>query len=165
MREELTEMTDGMPEGEERIGQVASRLYLDGILDVHPYDLSGGEQTRLAIAKLLLLSPRVLLLDEPTAGLDPVAKEQLRVLLRDLAITGCGVVIATHDLAFAAEISDRVATFFRATLAASSDVRRFFSGNRFYTTQAVRLTRDLLPVSLTAEEAVAALNERAGGMR
>ncbi len=164
-REELSEMTAGTPDGDERIADVTSRLYLDGILDAHPYDISGGEQTRLAIAKLLLLSPRVLLLDEPTAGLDPVAKNELRDLLRELAKTGCGVVVATHDLAFAAEISDRVATFFRATLASSSDTRRFFSGNRFYTTQAVRLTRDLLPVSLTSEEAVAALQERTGGAR
>ncbi len=163
VREELREMTGGTPDGDERIERMSARLYLDGILDAHPYDISGGEQTRLALAKLLLLSPRVLLLDEPTAGLDPIAKKQLRDLLRELAKSGCGVVLATHDLTFAAVISDRVATFFRATLASSSDVRRFFSGNRFYTTQAVRLTRDLLPVSLTADEAVAVLKERAGG--
>ena len=163
VREELAEMTVGLPDGEELTRQLVERLTLGGVLDSHPYDLSGGEQTRLAIGKLLLLSPRVLLLDEPTAGLDPIAKSEVCRLLRELADAGCGILIATHDLAFSAAVSDRVATFFRATLTAAADVRSFYAGNRFYTTQAVRLTRDLLPVSITAEEAIEALRRGEGG--
>ena len=163
VREELDEMTGGDPDGAAKTEKLVARLSLGGLLDAHPYDLSGGEQTRLAIAKLLLLSPRVLLLDEPTAGLDPVAKTELSALLRELAKGGCGIVVATHDLTFAAETADRAAAFFNATLTSPADTFRFFSGNRFYTTQAVRLTRDLTRVCLTADEAVAALREAEGG--
>ncbi len=163
VREELDEMTGGKPDGAAKTEKLVARLSLGGLLDAHPYDLSGGEQTRLAIAKLLLLSPRVLLLDEPTAGLDPVAKTELSALLRELAKGGCGIVVATHDLTFAAETADRAAAFFNATLTSPADTFRFFSGNRFYTTQAVRLTRDLTRVCLTADEAVAALREAEGG--
>ena len=163
VREELDEMTGGDPDGAAKTEKLVARLSLGGLLDSHPYDLSGGEQTRLAIAKLLLLSPRVLLLDEPTAGLDPVAKTDLSTLLRELANEGCGMIVATHDLTFAAETADRAAAFFNATLTSPADTFRFFSGNRFYTTQAVRLTRDLTRVCLTADEAVAALRKAEGG--
>lgn len=163
VREELDEMTSGTPDGAAATSELVERLSLGGLLDSHPYDLSGGEQTRLALAKLLLLSPRVLLLDEPTAGLDPVAKTELCALLRELAKTGCGIVVATHDLTFASETADRAAAFFNANLTSPADTFRFFSGNRFYTTQAVRLTRDLTRVCLTADEAVAAIRERKGG--
>ena len=155
-------MTPGLADKEDKIADVVSRLSLGDLLDAHPYDISGGEQTRLAIAKLLLLSPRVLLLDEPTAGLDPVARGELRAILRELPATGCAVLIATHDLAFASETADRSAMFFNSKLTFSAETRRFFSANRFYTTQAARLTRDRLPVAVTADEAVSALKRRGG---
>ena len=163
VEEELTEMVCGLPDGMEAVKRVAGRLSLDALLNSHPYDVSGGEQTRLALAKLLLLSPRVLLLDEPTAGLDPFARSELGAILRELAASGCGVVVATHDLGFAAEVSDRCGAFFNATLTSAASARDFFSGNRFYTAQAVRLTRDLLPICLTADEVVSALREKKGG--
>ena len=153
-------MTAGAPGDDEAIEGIVSRLSLGGLLDSHPYDLSGGEQTRLAIAKLLLLFPRVLLLDEPTAGLDPIAKGELRSILRELGAKGCAILIATHDLSFAAETSDRCALFWNGALTPAEPTRRFFSGNRLYITQAARLTRDLLPFSVTAEEAIAALRKR-----
>ena len=164
VREELAEMVRGDQNGEEECARVASRLSLEALFDAHPYDVSGGEQTRLAIAKLLLLSPRVLLLDEPTAGLDPVARDQLRAILCECREAGCAVLVATHDLSFVSEISDRCAMFFGGKLTACTDVRSFFSGNRFYTTQAVRLTRDLLPVCLTADEAASAFLKRKEGV-
>ena len=163
VREELAETARDNPDGAAATERLVQRLSLGELLDKHPYDISGGEQTRLAIAKLLLLSPRVLLLDEPTAGLDPVAKTELRALLRELAAAGCGVILATHDLNFAADVSDRASAFFNATLTAPADAPRFFSGNRFYTTETVRLTHDLPHVCLTADEAVATLRRGEGG--
>lgn len=160
VREELAEMTAGSQNGVAGTETVVSRLELGRLLDAHPYDISGGEQTRLAIAKLLLLSPRVLLLDEPTAGLDPVARDELRSILAERAKAGCAILIATHDLEFAAGASDRAAMFFCGRLTSCADVRRFFFGNRFYTTQAARLTRDLIPTCLTADEAVSAVLKR-----
>ena len=162
VREELAEMTAGLPDAEPRIAEVAERFSLTDLFDAHPYDLSGGEQTRLALAKLLLLSPRVLLLDEPTAGLDPLARDQLRAVLRELASGGCAILLATHDLAFASEASDRCAMFFNGKLTSCADTRRFFSENRFYTTQAARLTHGILPVSVTADEAIASLRKGKG---
>ena len=162
VREELEEMTRARQDGEDAIVRVAERLSLGGLLASHPYDLSGGEQTRLALAKLLLLSPRVLLLDEPTAGLDPIAEKELAAILRETAAEGCAILFATHDLGFAAAVSDRCAAFFNATLTGGADARSFFFSNRFYTTQAVRLTRDLLPICLTPEEVVSALGKRKG---
>ena len=162
VREELDEMTEGVPEREEAIARVVARLSLGDLFDAHPYDLSGGEQTRLALAKLLLLSPRVLLLDEPTAGLDPVARGELCVILRELAAEGCAILLATHDLTFASEVSDRAAMFFDGKLTSAAAARRFFSENRFYTTQTARLTHGFLPTSVTAAEAIAVLQKRGG---
>ena len=71
-------------------------------LEKHPYDLSSGEMQKAAIAKLLLLQPNVLLLDEPTKGMDAMAKDELAYLLKQLAASGMAVVIVTHDLEFAA---------------------------------------------------------------
>ncbi|MBO4283991.1 MAG: ATP-binding cassette domain-containing protein [Clostridia bacterium] len=157
VREELNEMTEGRPDTESRIAGVAERFALTDLYDAHPYDLSGGEQTRLALAKLLLLSPRVLLLDEPTAGLDPLARRGLRDVLSELAAEGRAILLATHDLTFASEVSDRCAMFFDGKLTFCAETHRFFSENRFYTTQSVRLTHGILPVSVTADEAIAAL--------
>lgn len=165
VREELDEMTEGGPDREDAISRAAARFSLEGKLDAHPYDLSGGEQTRLALAKLTLLSPRVLLLDEPTAGLDPFARAALAALLRESAAAGCAILLATHDLAFASEVSDRTALFFNGKLTSCADVRRFFSENRFYTTQASRLSQGILPTATTADELIAALKKERGGAR
>ena len=162
VREELNEMTVGLSDGESGIERVAERFSLTDLFDAHPYDLSGGEQTRLALAKLLLLSPRVLLLDEPTAGLDPFARNRLRAVFRELASDGCAILLATHDLAFASEASDRSAMFFNGKLTSCTDTRRFFSENRFYTTQAARMTCGICPVAVTADEAIAALQNGRG---
>ena len=162
VREELAETTEGQPDAESLIGEVCKRFSLTDLLDAHPYDLSGGEQTRLALAKLLLLSPRVLLLDEPTAGLDPLARNRLRETLSELAAEGRAVLLATHDLTFASEASDRSAMFFNGKLTSCADTRRFFSENRFYTTQAARMTCGIRPVAVTADEAIAALRNRKG---
>ena len=83
-------------------------------------------------------------------------------MLRELSDVGCGVLIATHDLAFASETADRCAMFFGGRLTSCAKTHRFFSSNRFYTTQAARLTRDRIPVSVTADEAIAALGKRGG---
>ena len=162
VREELNEMTGGQPDTEAKIAEVAERFSLTDLFDAHPYDLSGGEQTRLALAKLLLLSPRVLLLDEPTAGLDPLARRRLREVLSGLAAEGRAILLATHDLTFASEASDRSAMFFDGKLTSCAETHRFFSENRFYTTQTARLTHGILPVAVTADEAIAALRKRKG---
>lgn len=140
--------------GRERVSAVAKRLGLDGLLDRHPYDLSGGEQQRAALAKLLLCEPTILLLDEPTKGLDSDAKRELAAILRGLARKGAAVVVVTHDVEFAAEYADRCALLFDGEIVSEGRPRGFFPNNRFYTTAANRMSRHLYQNAVTSEDVI-----------
>lgn len=113
-----------------------SRLY-----EKHPYDLSGGEQQLLALAKALAAKPRILLMDEPTKGLDAYRKSQLAEIIRRLTADGVTVVTVTHDVEFAATCADRLALFFRGGITACATPEEFFSQTDFYTTAASRMSR------------------------
>ncbi len=126
---------------------------LDRLMDRHPYDLSGGQQQLLALAKALAARPRLLLLDEPTRGLDAGAKAEFASVLRKLRDGGMTVVLVTHDAELAAEISDRCALFFRGEIIADDVPRRFFSGNSFYTTAANRICRGYYDLVATVDDA------------
>jgi energy-coupling factor transport system ATP-binding protein len=126
-------------------------------MDSHPYDLSGGEQQRAALAKVLLLRPKILLLDEPTKGLDAEFKHVFAGILKSLAASGVAVVMVSHDLEFCAEYADGCALFFDGAIVSEGAPRGFFSGNSFYTTAANRMARDRLPGAVTPGEVIAAL--------
>ena len=100
----------------------------------HPYDLSGGEQQMLGLTKLLLRDPQILLLDEPTKGMDAVAKDQLAALIAKKTKEGVTVVLVTHDLDFAALCADYAAMLFRGEILSKERADRFFADNVFYTT-------------------------------
>lgn len=136
---------------------IVSLTNLSGLLDRHPYDLSGGEQQRLALAKVLLLRPSVLLLDEPTKGLDAEYKEELGGILKKLQEHGITIFMISHDVEFVAEYADRVGLFFEGNIVTSKDTRDFFAGNNFYTTTANRMARHLFPNAVTAREVIACL--------
>lgn len=127
---------------------------LEGLLDRHPYDLSGGEQQRAALAKVLLSDPDILLLDEPTKGLDAEFKEIFAQILRTLLRRGVTVVMVSHDVEFCARYAHRCALFFDGAIVASDTPRRFFTGNRFYTTSAHGMARDIIPGAVTAEDII-----------
>ena len=129
---------------------------LEDLLDRHPLDLSSGEQQRLALAKALLLNPSVLLLDEPTKGLDALFKAKLGVLLRQLAQRGLTVVAVSHDVEFCAEWADRAALLFDGAIAASGTPSQLFAASAFYTTAASRIARDAVPGAVTVEDVVSA---------
>ncbi len=120
-------------------------------LDKHPYDLSGGEQQLVALAKVLALKPKILLLDEPTKGLDAASKLRIMSLMRDLTASGMTIVTVTHDVEFAAGIADRCALFFRGEIVSDAPPQEFFSANSFYTTAASRITRGHFENAVTAE--------------
>ena len=122
-------------------------------LDKHPYDLSGGEQQLTALAKVLALKPRILLLDEPTKGLDAASKRRIIGLLKTLAKDGMTIVTVTHDVEFAAEAADRCALFFRGEIVSIAAPDEFFSENSFYTTAASRITRGHFRNAVTAKRA------------
>lgn len=135
---------------------------LDHLLDMHPYDLSGGQQQLLALAKVLAQKPEILLLDEPTKGLDAHTKQQFVRILRTLQADGMTIVIVTHDAELAAECADRCALFFRGNVVSVDTPENFFAENHFYTTAASRMTRGFFDHAVTVEQAAALcrMNER-----
>ena len=116
----------------------------DDINGRHPYDLSGGEQQLAALDIVLATKPRLLLLDEPTKGLDAVLTAELVTKLKTLAQEGVTIVIVSHDVEFAATVADRCSLLFNGEVVSVSDSRDFFAGNYFYTTVLGRITRGIL---------------------
>ena len=130
---------------------------IESLMDKHPYDLSGGEQQLVALAKVLASQPRILLLDEPTKGIDTYSSERISGILRSLAESGMTIVLVTHDVEFAAHTADRCAMFFRGEVTSVGRPREFFSENNFYTTAVNRMTRGSFKGCVTLEDAVYAL--------
>lgn len=112
-------------------------------LESHPYDLSGGEMQKLALTKILLKNPKILLLDEPTKGLDNAFKKELSSTLKNLAQNGMSIVLVCHDLEFCAYTADKVSLLFNGSLAGTDFTRSFFAQNSFYTTPVNRMVRNL----------------------
>ncbi len=139
-----------------RVARVSTLCQLDGLLRMHPYDLSGGEQQRAALAKVLLLAPKILLLDEPTKGLDGQFKEKLAGIFKALKSAGVTIVMVSHDIEFCASYADRCAMFFDGAIVSTDAPCRFFSGKSFYTTAANRMARTLLPDAVLAEDIILA---------
>ena len=110
----------------------------------HPYDLSGGEQQLAALEIVLKTEPKLLLLDEPTKGLDAGLAQSLRKRLKELAAGGVTIVIVSHDVEFAASTADRCAFLFNGEVVSVSDAGEFFTGNYFYTTAYNRITRGII---------------------
>lgn len=141
-------------EREELISEISKKMGITPFLDRHPYDLSGGEVQKCAVAKILLTRPRVLLLDEPTKGLDAAAKKSLTAMLRRLRDDGVTLITVTHDVEFAAGFADRCGLFFDGEIISSDVPSVFFSQNSFYTTAANRMARSLFPHAITAGDVV-----------
>ncbi|WP_302405078.1 ABC transporter ATP-binding protein [Adlercreutzia equolifaciens] len=158
VRGDLEEMLDGRGlTAEQRaaaVSEVAALTDIVPLLDAHPFDLSGGEVQRAALAKVLLNEPRLLLLDEPTKGLDAFFKEKLAALLRSLTARGTTVLMVSHDIEFCASYADRCALFFDGDAVTTNPPRRFFASSSFYTTAANRISRGLFENAVTVEEVV-----------
>jgi len=150
VREDLAEMS----RDKELIAQIAATCEIEPLLDSHPYDLSGGEQQRAALAKVLLTRPRLLLLDEPTKGIDSFFKEKLADILEKLKEQGITVVMVSHDVEFCARYADRVSMFFDGQLLTTDTPRRFFGNNSFYTTAANRMSRHVFSMAVSSEDVV-----------
>ena len=122
---------------------------LNKLLDKHPYDISGGEQQIVALAKAYATEPKLLLADEPTKGLDAKRKKEFAAMLKLLKKQGITCVVVTHDVELAALCSDRCALFFRGEAVSVGEPEDFFVNNNYYTTLAVRLTRGICEPVLT----------------
>ena len=150
VREDLAEMT----KDEKRIAEIAAVCEIESLLSSHPYDLSGGEQQRSALAKVLLTNPKLLLLDEPTKGIDSFFKEKLATILCKLKEQGITIVMVSHDVEFCAKYADMVSMFFDGQMLTTDTPRRFFGNNSFYTTAANRMSRHVFSMAVTAEDVV-----------
>jgi energy-coupling factor transport system ATP-binding protein len=125
---------------------------MESLLHRHPYDLSGGQQQRLAFLLLLKQNPELLLLDEPTKGLDSYSKDLLLSILSKLRSEGVTVVLVSHDVEFMAKACNRCGLLFDGRLTGMADTRTFLLNNQYYTTMARRLTRGLTADIVTEDE-------------
>ena len=132
--------------------KLCEQFGVQGLLDMHPFDLSGGEIQKCAMVKLLLTKPQVLFLDEPSKALDPAAKKVLGETLQELSRQGRTIILATHDLEFAAQYAHTCALFFDGKVHSTAPSREFFARNSFYTTDASRIGRNVFPSAVTTDE-------------
>lgn len=151
VRDELIDAKD-----RQQLAEIVRFCRLEELLDRHPYDLSGGEKQRLGLAKVLIAAPDILLMDEPTKGLDNGFKMQLADMLRKLQKRGKTIVVVSHDIEFCAVAGDRVALLFDGEVAMVGDVRSYMSDNNFFTTAASRISRNILDGAVTVREVLAA---------
>jgi energy-coupling factor transport system ATP-binding protein len=151
--------TRGLDDAEKkaRISEISTMCRIDDILTAHPYDVSGGELQRAALAKILLSRPRALLLDEPTKGLDAAFKQIFAGILTALNDRGVAVLMVSHDVEFCAEYAQRCALVFDGAIISEGTPRDFFSNNSFYTTAANRMARGFIPGAVTAGDVITAL--------
>lgn len=158
VKEDLIEVFDVIKvdksEKERRINEVVGLCKLKELLHRHPYDLSGGEQQRAALAKILLLRPRLLLLDEPTKGIDNEFKTVFAGIIHTLIKSGVTVIMVSHDVEFCAKYSHRCMMFFNGEIVSEGSPRKFFAANSFYATSANRMSRGILNDAITAEDVI-----------
>ena len=161
VREELVDASD-----RKKLVDIVRFCKLEHLMDRHPYDLSGGEKQRLALAKVLLYDPDILLMDEPTKGLDNGFKAELKCMLRDLQRHGKTIVVVSHDVEFCAVAGDRIALLFDGELATVNGVQEYLAGNNFFTTAAARISQGILHGAVTVTDILRAYgvsDSEAGG--
>ena len=139
---------------DKEVKRVSKLLDIEHLLEHHPYDLSGGELQRAGMAKVMLLNPKIILLDEPTKGLDAYCKEEIGKMLMKLRDMGVTIVVVSHDMEFSARYSDRCAMFFDGSIVSEGTPREFFLGNNFYTTVSNRIARNIFEDTLIYEDVV-----------
>ena len=158
VREDLYEVFHGEKVSKDmqdkEVARITELCGLREFLDRHPYDISGGEQQRTALAKVLLTAPDILLLDEPTKGFDAEFKVTFALILHRLIAQGVTVLMVSHDVPFCAEYAHRCGLFFDGNIVAEGEPREFFSGNSFYTTPANRMARHVIPEAVTVSDII-----------
>ena len=144
---------------EDKINSVAEKLGIKDLLENHPYDLSGGEIQKCALGKVLISEPKILLLDEPTKGVDAYSKLSLSKILQEIKSDGVTIITVTHDVEFASIVADRCGLFFDGEVLSSLVPQEFFSKNNFYTTASSRISRDKFANAVTVDDVVSLIKE------
>lgn len=138
------------------VDDMLERFNLSDMRTRHPYDLSGGETQKAALAKILLLNPDVLLLDEPVKGIDALAKAQIGDILTDLAANeGKAILLTAHDLEFVSEVAHTCSMMFGCEVTCTQDAHGFFVDNLFYSTPTARIARGTLEGCVTTADIAA----------
>jgi energy-coupling factor transport system ATP-binding protein len=125
---------------------------ISGLIDKHPYDCSGGEQQKIVIVKALLQNTDVLVLDEPTKGLDPISSKALAEILNSLRDNGLTILMTSHDLDFVANNCKRCLMLFDRDIQIDDDPKVIFAENNFYTTFVNRMVKDYVPEIVTLDD-------------
>lgn len=157
--EMLSKSQSSREEQDKKIQEIAELAEITELLESHPYDLSGGEQQRAALAKVLLLEPDILLLDEPTKGFDGAFKVKFAEILKELLRRNITILMVSHDIEFCAKYADYCSMFFDGSVISTEDTRTFFNGNHFYTTAANRMSRNVISKAIINEEVIAVCNQ------
>lgn len=156
VREELLEALEDLDlkvtDSKLKIAEISELLEIADIMDKHPYDISGGEQQRVALGKVLLLNPDLLLMDEPTKGIDNLLKNKLGELLRKLSAEGKTIIFVSHDIEFCSRFASRCMMFFDGGISGEGTPANLFAGNNFYTTAANRMARNYFVDAILPEE-------------
>lgn len=114
-------------EAQERARTLLSRVGLADKADVYPDSLSGGQKQRVAIARALAMDPTIMLFDEPTSALDPEIVGEVLTVMKDLAAEGMTMVVVTHEMGFAREVSDRVIYMDKGTIVETAGPTELFT--------------------------------------
>ena len=156
VREELLEALEDLDlkttDRKLKIAEISELLEIADIMEKHPYDISGGEQQRVALGKVLLLNPDLLLMDEPTKGIDNLLKNKLGELLRKLSAEGKTIIFVSHDIEFCSRFASRCMMFFDGGISGEGTPANLFAGNNFYTTAANRMARNYFVDAILPEE-------------
>ncbi len=127
-----------------RVKKIMQLLEIEHLAAIHPRDCAGGEKQRIALATVLVKDPCILLLDEPTRGLDPALKQHLAKLLQKIRKEGKAIVVVTHDVEFAAEVASRVVILHDGQVVADGRRDTVLANSLYYAPQANRLFRGLV---------------------
>jgi energy-coupling factor transport system ATP-binding protein len=151
----FTRKSHGMPADPAADQALLDRLGLGALTGRDPRDLSGGEQQRAALAAILVAGPQIILLDEPTRGLDYAQKRSLADLLLGLKREGRTVIMATHDVELAAACADRVVLLGEGQVVVDGPARQVMSDSQVFSSQINKLFRD--PRYLVVEDVLCEL--------
>lgn len=132
--------------------ELIKSLKVDTFFDMHPYDISGGEQQCVAIAKVLNTNPDILIMDEPTKGIDGIYKDELGNLLKNYVNQGKAVIMVSHDVDFCGEYVDRCGLFDDGSIIGTESARDFFSENNYYTTTVHKMSRNVIDKGICKED-------------
>ncbi|MDD6071855.1 MAG: ATP-binding cassette domain-containing protein [Clostridiales bacterium] len=148
----LEELSCSCGQGDDTLSEIIKLFELTHLLYHHPYDLSGGEMQKLALAKLVLEDADILLLDEPGKGMDYAFKEEMGALLRKLAKSGKTILLVSHDVEFCARFADQCGLFFDGHIISLEESKNFFCQNVFYTTATRRICRECMKEAVVMED-------------